>query len=120
MAQDVDQLRRMILALQEQAVPEGAELHVPGVPPARAQEYRQLLLDLGLADVYDDSHLAEKAPHKVFGLTAVGQIFSEHIRDEPAWNEAKESLAQAGQPLTLEALMMQPLLRPEGGAPETT
>src|SRR4051812_25272152 len=105
MALNVDVLRRLILALQDKAGADGAELLLPVVPAAEVPEYRRALVEARLADVFDDSHFAEKAPHRVFGLTATGQVFSERIRDEPAWNEAKETLRQAGQPVMLASLL---------------
>src|SRR3954463_6727597 len=113
MASDVELLRKIILALQDQAVPEGQEVRVAGYPAAQLQAHRQELQNAKLIDVFDDSHLAEKAPHRVVGLTPTGQVFSERIRDEPAWNEAKVALVQRGEALTLPALMRE--LMPKSG-----
>jgi hypothetical protein len=88
MAQDIQQLRQIILALQDKTIPKASE--------AALSETRGILRAEGLIDTFDDSRIAEGKPHPLIGLTAEGQRFSEQIRDEAQWNDVIETLKQEG------------------------
>lgn len=53
--------------LQDQAIPEGAAPRLAGLRGGDYPAYRQAIVDARLADVFEDSHLAERAPHRFFG-----------------------------------------------------
>lgn len=98
MSRHPDNLRNLILALQDQAVSldDLRAKHVGDLPWQELQES-------GIVDTFDDSHL-DQPEHNVVSLTAEGQMLSEALRDDAFWNDTKEALATSESPITASVL----------------
>ena len=70
MTHDVELFRRFILFLQDRTVPGSDEFSAEGVTADQVQAHGQALREAGLADLFDDSHLKDRAPRRVLGLTS--------------------------------------------------
>ena len=105
MKRDLDLVRKLVLALEEQGADAPLEQSFEGYTDEQVGYHSYLVADAGLAEGVDVSTAMNVLPQwELLHLTSAGHDFADAARSDTTWNKAKTVVKEKGGGVTVEVM----------------